>query len=164
MANRFRLEELFHLADLDIKDGYYESAHKRLDEILTEDPLFGKAYNHLGWMYETKFRDYQKAEEFYQKALETSPDYPSIYTNYSILLSTLGKYDKLEQVLAKALTVPGVDKANVHNEYGIMYEQQGRYADAINNYNECAKLTLSKDTLTRAMDSVDRCKTKQTLL
>lgn len=164
MANRFRLEELFHLADLDIKDGYYESAHKRLDEILTEDPLFGKAYNHLGWMYETKFRDYQKAEEFYQKALETSPDYPSIYTNYSILLSTLGKHDKLQQVLTQALTIPGVDKANVYNEYGIMYEQQGNYPEAIKNYRECARVTLNKDTLNRAMDSIERCQTKQTIV
>lgn len=163
MSNRFRLEELFNLADLDIKDGYYEAAFKKLEEILVEDPLFGKAYNHMGWMYETKFRDYAKAEEFYQKALDTAPDYPSIYTNYSILLSTLGKYDKLEQLLEKGLNVNGVDKANIHNEYGIMYEQKGEFDKAIEHYKICAKQTLNKDTLNKAMDSIDRCNTKKNL-
>lgn len=40
MSNRFRLEELFNLADRDIKDGHFESAFRRLEEILVEDPLF----------------------------------------------------------------------------------------------------------------------------
>lgn len=157
MSNRFRLEELFNLADRDIKDGHFESGFRRLEEILVEDPLFGKAYNHMGWMYEIKFRDYTKAEEFYQKALETAPDYPSIYTNYSILLSTLGKYDKLKELLDKALTVPGIDKSNLYNEYGIMYEQLGEYDKAIDSYRECARKTLNKDTLQRAKDSIQRC-------
>ncbi len=163
MSNRFRLEELFHQTDLDIKDGYYDSAFRKLEEILVEDPLFGKAYNHMGWMYETKLKDYSKAEECYRKALDADPSYPSIYTNYSILLSTLGKYDELKLLLDRALKVPGVDKANVYNEYGIMYEQLGQYDTAIDHYRKCGELTLSKDTLNRAMDSIDRCRTKMTL-
>lgn len=163
MSNVFRLEELFNQADLDIKDGYYESAFKRLEEILVEDPLFGKAYNHMGWMYETKLKDYRKAEEFYKKALETAPDYHPVYTNYSILLSTLGKYDELKLLLDRALTVPSIDKANVFNEYGIMYEQMKEYNKAIEYYKQCAELTLSKDTLNRAMESIERCRLKLTL-
>lgn len=60
----------------------------------------------MGWMYETKLKDYSKAEECYRKALDAHPSYPSIYTNYSILLSTLGKYDELKLLLDRALTVP----------------------------------------------------------
>lgn len=159
-----RLEELFHLADLDIKDGYYEAAVKKLEDILVENPNFGKAYNHLGWMYETKFRDLGKAEEFYKKALERAPEYPAIYTNYSILLSTLGKFNELELLLNQALTVPGVDKANIYNEFGIMYEQTGNYEKAIEFYKQCGRQTLAKDTLDRALASIERCKTKQTLM
>lgn len=159
-----RLEELFRQADLDIKDGYYESAVKKLEDILVENPNFGKAYNHLGWMYETKFRDLRKAEEFYQKALERAPEYPAIYTNYSILLSTLGKYQELELLLNQALAVPGVDKATIYNEFGIMYEQQGDYEKAIDFYKQCGRSTLAKETLDRAVASIDRCKTKQTLI
>lgn len=160
MSNRFRLEQLFHQADLDIKDGYYDSAFRKLEEILVEEPLFGKAYNHMGWMYETKLLDYGKAEECYSKVLDADTSYPSIYTNYSILLSTLGNYDELKLLLDRALTVLGVDKANVYTEYGIMYEQLGQYDTAIDHYRNCEELTLSKDTLNRAMDSIDRCRKK----
>lgn len=163
MSNLFRLEEQFSQADLDIKDGYYEAAFQKLENILVEEPTFGKAYNHMGWMYETKFRNYQKAEEFYQRALDCSPEYSPIYTNYSILLSTLGKFDKLEMLIEKGLTVAGVDKANLYNEKGIMREQQGRFNEAIEAYRTCAQLTLSNDTLNRAKDSIARCENKKTL-
>lgn len=163
MSNRFRLEELFTQADLDIKDGYFEAAFKKLEDILVEEPTFGKAYNHMGWMYETKFRDYAKAEEFYQKALDCSPEYTPIYSNYSILLSTLGKFDKLQVVIEKGLQIPGVDKANLYNEKGIMLEQQGRLMEAKEAYRTCAQMTLNKDTLNRAIDSISRCETKMTL-
>lgn len=158
-----KLEEQFQQADLDIKDGLYESAIKRLESILVEDANFGKAYNHLGWLYETKFRDLTKAEEFYKKGLEKAPHYPAIYSNYSVLLSTLGKFDVLEMVLQQGLSVPGVDKANMFNEFGIMHEQKGNYDQAIHYYKECGKATLAKDLLDRAIGSIERCKTKLTL-
>jgi len=164
LHNQARLEELFFLADQDIKNGLYEAAIKKLEELIVEDPNFGKAYNHLGWMYETKFRDLVKAEEYYAKALEKSPTYPAIYSNYSVLLSTLGKHEKLEMVLNQGLSVPGVDKGNMFNEFGIMHEQKGNFEQAIHFYKECGKATLAKDALDRAVASIERCKTKQTLL
>ncbi len=158
-----RLEELFNQADLDIRDGYYEAAVKKLEDILVEEPTFGKAYNHLGWLYETKFQNYQKAEEYYDKALKTAPQYPAIYSNYSVLLSTLGKFDELKSLLEKGLATPGVDKSLMYNEFGIMNEIQGNFPEAIDFYTKCAKSTLAKDTMDRAMVSIERCRTKQSL-
>lgn len=163
MHHNLRLEELFNLADLDIRDGYYEEAVRKLEEILVEDPTFGKAYNHLGWLNETKFQNYEKAENFYQKALQTAPNYPAIYSNYSVLLSNLGKFDILTSVLEQGLKTPGVDKSLMYNEFGIMTELQGDFQKAIGYYTQCAKTTLVKDTMDRAMLSIERCKTKQTL-
>lgn len=163
MHHNLRLEELFNLADLDIRDGYYEEAVRKLEEILVEDPTFGKAYNHLGWLNETKLQDYEKAESFYQKALQTAPNYPAVYSNYSVLLSNLGKFDVLTNVLEQGLTTPGVDKSLMYNEFGIMNELQGDFSKAIEYYTKCAKTTLVKDTMDRAMLSIERCKTKQTL-
>ncbi len=163
MHHNLRLEELFNLADMDIRDGYYEEAVRKLEEILVEDPTFGKAYNHLGWLNETKLQNYEKAEDFYQKALQTAPNYPAIYSNYSVLLSNLGKFDVLTNVLEKGLATPGVDKSLMYNEFGIMNELQGDFSKAIEYYTQCAKTTLAKDTMDRAMLSIERCKTKQTL-
>lgn len=163
MQHLMRLEELLHQANLDIKDGYYEAASKTLEDIINEDPNFGKAYNHLGYLYEAKFKDYDKGETLYRLALEKAPNYPPVYYNYAILLSTLGKFDELEELLTKALEVPGITKATIYNEYGIMYEQQGDLDKAISFYTKAAKTTLSNDILSRVKNSIARCKDKKEL-
>jgi len=160
MSQSLKHEELFYQADLDIKDGLFEKAVHKLESIISENPRFGKAYNHLGWLYETKFKNFNLAERYYKLALENAPNYTAAYTNYAILLSTLQKFDELKAHLELALEVPGIGKATIYNEYGIMYEQLGEFENAIDYYKKCAKLTLNKDTMNRALESVERCKVK----
>ena len=164
MDHLTKLEELLNQANLDIKNGRYDDATNKLEKIIDIDSNFGKAYNHLGYLYEVKFKEYEKGETLYKLCLEKSPMYPAVYYNYSILLSTLGKWDDLKVLLDKAITVPGVTKATVWNEYAIMYEQQGKLDDAIEHYRKAALNTLDKAVLERAKGSIDRCKMKKELL
>ncbi len=163
MDHLTKLEELLNHANLDIKDGYFDEATNKLERIIDMDPNFGKAYNHLGYLYEVKFKEYEKGETLYKLCLEKSPLYPAVYYNYSILLSTLGKYDELKQLLDKAITIPGITKSTIYNEYAIMYEQQGDFDKAIEYFKKCALNTLDKNVLTRAKDSIERCKLKKEL-
>lgn len=163
IGKRYRLEEQFNKADQEIKAGNIELAAESLETILDEDPKFGKAYNHLGWIYETKFKDYENAEKNYKLALEHSPNYTAVYKNYAILLSTLGKYDELKVLLEKAFKVPGMDKFTIYNEYAIMYEQLEQYTMAINYYRDAAKATMNDKSMKTAMDSIERCNTKMSL-
>ena len=164
MDHLTKLEELLDKANNDIKNGSYDEATNKLEEILDMDPGFGKAYNHLGYLYEVKFKEFEKGETLYKLCLEKSPLYPAVYYNYSILLSTLGKYDELKELLDKAINIPGITKSTIYNEYGIMLEQQGNLDEAIEYYKKCALSTLNKDVLNRAKDSIDRCKSKKELL
>ena len=163
MDENIKFEEILNIANIDIKNGHYQSAVQKLEDIIIENVEFGKAYNHLGWLYETKFKNYEKAEKYYKQALFYSPEYPAIYTNYAVLLSTLNKYDELKEHLKNALKITGIDKATIYNEYGIMYEQLGNFNEAIKSYKQCALTTLSKDVLTRAKESIERCNIKQSL-
>lgn len=163
MSHSILHEELFHSADLDIKDGLYDAAVQKLEQIIQEDPSFGKAYNHLGWLHETKFKNFDDAERFYQLSIKYAPHYSPGYTNYAVLLSTLKKFDELQSLLENAMNVPGIDKATLHNEYGIMYELMGEFQKAIDAYKECAKTTLNNNTIKTAKESIERCKTKMDL-
>ncbi|MCR9181372.1 MAG: hypothetical protein NXH73_00450 [Flavobacteriaceae bacterium] len=154
-------EELLNQANLDIKDGFFEEASKKLDQIISENPNFGKAYNHLGYLYEVKFRDLEKGETLYKLALEKSPLYTATYYNYAILLSTLGKYNELKELLDTALTLPGIIKSTIYNEYGIMVEQQGKFDDAISYYRLCALDSLDINVIDRAKKSIERCNLKK---
>lgn len=160
MTNHYHLDDKFFEADNLIKDGKIGEATALLNEIILEMPEYGRAHNHLGWIYETKFNDYAKAENHYKAALQFSPEYPAVYYNYSILLSTLHRHDDLKDLLEKADKVPGVNKATIQNEYGIMYEALGEYEIAIEHYNQYIRYSYDNKNVETGRNSIDRCKTK----
>lgn len=160
----FKNEELLDNADLLIKEGKINDAIDILNEILADDPLFGKAHNHLGYIYETKIRDFAKAEEHYKIALKTAPEYAAAYYNAAILFSTLKKFDELKELLNKAENVPGINKSTINNEWAIMYESMGDYDKAIDYYNKVVTGTFDNKTLDIAMESVKRCEKKKNFL
>ena len=163
MDHLTKLEEMLDRANMDIKNGKYEEASNTLEEIINIDPNFGKAYNHLGYLHEVKFKEYDKGEPLYKLCLEKTPMYPSVYYNYAVLLSTVGKWDELKELLDQSLNVPGIVKATIFNEYGIMYEQQGELDKAIEYYKKAGLNTLDKNVLERAKGSIERCKSKKDL-
>ncbi|MBX2827598.1 MAG: hypothetical protein KTR22_05515 [Flavobacteriaceae bacterium] len=163
MDHLTKLEEMLDQANLDIKDGLYEQASNKLEKIIDIDPNFGKAYNHLGYLYEVKFKEYEKGETLYKLCIEKTPMYPSVYYNYAILLSTLGKWDDLKNLLDKAMNIPGITKSTILNEYAIMYEQKGELDQAIDHYRQAGLSTLDKGVLDRAKTSIERCKSKKEL-
>ena len=164
MDHLTKLQEMLDQANLEIKNGKYQVASDILEKIVDIDPNFGKAYNHLAYLYDVKFKEYEKGETLYKLCLEKSPMYPAVYFNYAVLLSTLGKYDELKELLDKAITIPGITLATIYNEYAIMYEQQANLDEAIAHYKKCAMNTLDKNVLNRAKESIDRCQLKREFL
>jgi tetratricopeptide (TPR) repeat protein len=163
-AVNFLLEEKFFEADNLIKDNLISEAVNVLNDILAEAPDFGKAHNHLGWIYETKIKDFARAEEHYKLALKFTPDYTASYYNYAILLSTLRRYDELEKLLNAAVKIPGINLATVYNEYAIMKESQGKYDEAINYYKQYVQNSYDNKMIETAADSIARCKRKKEIL
>src|SRR3546814_560350 len=106
----FDLEEKFLKADALIGENRLSEAAKLLENILLDAPDFGKAHNHMGRLFETKFKNLQRAEDHYRLALKFSPDYTAAYYNYAYLLSSLRKFDELEALLKECINVPGIDR------------------------------------------------------
>ena len=98
-------EEMFAQADKLLNDGVIIEAVEKLSQILRRNPRFGKAYNHLGWVYETKYKDMQRAEEYYKAAMQYAPHYNAAYLNYSYFLSNLGRFDDLKAHLDHVVTI-----------------------------------------------------------
>lgn len=163
MDHLTKMEEMLDQANLQIKNGKYEDASNILEKMIEIDPDFGKTYNHLGYLYEVKFKEYEKGETLYKLCLEKSPMYPAIYYNYAVLLSTLNKYDELKQLLDTAINIPGIRKSTIFNEYAIMYEQQGKLDEAIEHYKKAGRNSLDKSVVDRAKSSIERCKSKKDL-
>lgn len=164
METNFDLEEKFLQADQLIGENKLSEAAKMLEDILSEAPDFGKAHNHLGWLFETKFKNYVRAEEHYRLALKFSPDYSAAYYNYCYLLSALRKFDELEHLLQNAIRVSGISYATIYNEYGLMREMQGSLDDAIHYFKLHIKNSFDQKTIETAAESIKRCERKKQLL
>ena len=164
METNFDIEEKFLQADQLIADNRLAEAAKMLEAILEEAPDFGKAHNHMGWLFETKFKNLQRAEEHYRLALKFSSDYTAAYYNYCYLLSSLRKFDDLEKLLERAIAVSGISYATIYNEYGLMREMQGLLDDAIHYFKLHIKNSFDAKTIETAADSIKRCQRKKELL
>jgi tetratricopeptide (TPR) repeat protein len=160
----FDIEEKFLKADQLIAENKLSEAAKMLEDILMEAPDFGKAHNHMGWLFETKFKNYQRAEEHYRLALKFSPDYAAAYYNYCYLLSALRKFDQLEQLLKTAIAVSGISYATIYNEYGLMREMQGDLDDAIHYFRLHIKNSFDTKSIETAAESIKRCERKKELI
>jgi len=157
-------DQLFFEADKKIKEEKIVEARDMLLQAVQLDPNFGRAYNHLGWIYDTKYKDYGKAEEAYKKALEVSPEYVPIYLNYAILLNNLMKDKELVEVLEKGLKVPGVDVRGIHREYGMMQERQGKYGEARESYTKALQNSWVDSDIKYYEESIQRCNNKEKIL
>jgi tetratricopeptide (TPR) repeat protein len=164
METNFDIEEKFLQADQLIADNRLAEAAKMLEAILEEVPDFGKAHNHMGWLFETKFKNLQRAEEHYRLALKFSSDYTAAYYNYCYLLSSLRKFDELEKLLERAIAVSGISYATIYNEFGLMREMQGLLDDAIHYFKLHIKNSFDAKTIETAAESIKRCQRKKELL
>ncbi len=157
-------EEMFAQADKLLNDGVIMDAVEKLSQILRRNPRFGKAYNHLGWVYETKYKNMQRAEEYYKAAMQYAPNYNAAYLNYSYFLSNLGRFDELKQHLDRVSQIPGIAKDTIANEYAIMFEMQGNLQEAIDHYQKAAIVTLDVTKLDKYKESIERCRRKMEIL
>ena len=94
------------------KSGSERRAKAVLNNILLEDPKYGKAHNHIA-AYKNKENDAVEAEKHYKLAIDFTPEYGPSYLNYAYLLSEAKRYDDLRDILTKAESVDDVNKSNL---------------------------------------------------
>lgn len=157
-------EELFIQADKLLNDGVVMEAVDKLTQILKRNPHFGKAYNHLGWVYETKYKNMARAEEYYKAAMQYAPHYNASFLNYAYFLSNQGRFDELKVHLDMVSNIPGIAKDTIYNEYAIMYEMQSNPQTAMDYYHKAAMITLDNGKLEKYKESIDRCMRKLEIL
>jgi tetratricopeptide (TPR) repeat protein len=157
-------DDLFFAANDKINEGKYAEAKDLLLQAIQLEPKHGRAHNHLGWILERKYRDFIESEKQYKLALEYAPEYVPVYANYSVLLSIMEKYDELEKLVKKALAVEGTDKVTLYSEYAYALERQGKYTEAIANYQNMLRQAYDKGDVDRAVAAIERCKQKEGLL
>lgn len=132
-----------------------------LEEILTIDPAYGRAHNHLGWIYETKIKDFSRAKMHYEFALKFCQDtYPIVYINYGYLLLEHGHLEAAEKNIFKAMGVAGVDRATLYFQKGKLAEQRMQLNRALDDYQKAYRMNVNKDFEALLAVEIARVKSK----
>jgi len=158
------LERYILNAEKAFEQNDYMEGLRLLEEALAIEPYYGKAHNHLGWLYLFQLNDWAKAETHLNLALKYAPDYHAPYIHMSHLLFEKGRFKELTELLEKALNVGGVQKSFVFNEYGRMYEVNGKLRKAVGFYKTAVRWTFSEQELNICKDNIRRCRDKRWIL
>lgn len=102
-------------------------------------------YNRLGGAHD-ELRNYEQSLNYYNEALQLTPDDPATYHNRGNTYSRLGKFDQAIQDYTKALSLQNVAYrganwgkeliAKTLNCRGLAYHEQQRYADALRDFSK----------------------------
>jgi tetratricopeptide (TPR) repeat protein len=136
-------QTMFAQAEVLLIEKRVQESAELLFKILQCNSHFGKAYNHLGWIYDINYGNYTRAEEYYKNAMKYEPEYGASYINYARLLSNTKRFDELKTHLEMALTIPIIPEESLYNEYAIMHEMQ-QNPEAAMNYCVKTKIELKK--------------------
>lgn len=158
-----KAEDLFFEADSLIDENKITEAKEILIDLLNEYPDYGRAHNHLGWLYSVKFNNHPKAKNHLELALKFSPDYQGAYANYAYLLLEMNKYDELIEFGKKAANKGVADSGTIYNKMAQAYELKGDLTEAYKHYKLAIKGAINNQFLEELYASVNRLKSKMTI-
>jgi len=150
-----------------------ESAFERQDwlegesyllEALVEEPCFGKAHNHLGWLYLNHLRDLEKAERHLNLAMKYSPKYSAVYIHMTHFLFEAKRFDEQLKLLEMAKTIPGIDFAFIYNEFGRIEEVRGKSRKAVRHYKAALRCSMSDHEMQIIKSNLRRCRAKRLII
>ena len=142
-------------------EGKLDEALLELDVLLVRQPDFGKGqvlFGHIQFRY---FKNYAGAEESFRKAMKLAPDYAELYFDYSELLLQLERYTETVAVLNKSMEIPGIEKDKIYYRFGLLYERQSKWEEAINYFGQALHYTFSDEMVKQYEMDVLRCLKKK---
>lgn len=108
--------------------GEYKNALEQINSAIALEDMNWSHYSLRGAIYD-KMSDYSEAEKSYQKALELSPDNPTVLNNYAVSRMMAGDIDGAERYAYDASQSEGANIAT-YNTYVKVLGKQGRLEDA----------------------------------
>lgn len=164
MTDENNAEDLFLEADELIDDNKIKKAKEVLLDLLGEYPDFGRAHNHLGWLYSVKYNDHFKAKKHLELALKFAPNYPGVYANYVYLLLEINKYDELIAFGQKYVGNSVADEGTLYNKIAQAYELKGELLNAHKYYKRAIQGGINNKFIEEIYASMHRLKRKMSFI
>jgi len=116
-----------------------DTAHQIMEpaigRALDINPQLGEAYVSQGLLFE-ELRQFEKAESAYKRAIELSPNYPTAYHWYSILLGeTNNRVQEAYELLRKADELDPLSPI-IRQNIADVYSRMGRFSEAESEFKQ----------------------------
>jgi tetratricopeptide (TPR) repeat protein len=132
----YTIDEKYLKAVQKMDFGNNSKAKLLLEEILEDEPAYGKAHYRLACIYYFELQEYDRAIYHFDLTMRFTPSFPLLYVHYLQLLNFLDRHEQLKSLAVKALQVEGVCKSCVMSELGLSYEKQQSFKKAGKYFRE----------------------------
>ena len=160
MNTYYTIEEKYLHATDKLDYGKTPKALQLLNEIISNDPFYAKAHYQLGKIYYYDLEDHQTAGYHFKTCMELDPAFPANYFHYLNLVVFLNMEAQVNYIANKALTVPGVNVADIYNLLGLSAEKNKNWEKALIAYNEAFDAVTYKGQREKIEDSIERVNAK----
>lgn len=160
MDTYYTVEEKYLQAVDELTYGETPKALNLLNELITNDPLYGRAHFQMGKIYYYDLKDYQTAGYHFKTCMEVDPLFSDNYFDYLSLVIFL-KMDKQVNIIANAaMKTPGIDLSSIYELLGLYAEKNKHWGKAIISYRNAYMEATTKEQLESTEESIGRVKLK----
>lgn len=164
MYEESNAEDLFLEADQLIDDNQIKEAKEVLLDLLNDYPDYGRAHNHLGWLYSVKYNNHKKGKKHLELALKFSPDYAGVYSNYIFLLLEMNLYDDLIKFGNIHVDKGIADAGTIYNKMAQAFELKGDLMSAYAHYKKAVQGGINNQFIEEIYASLHRLKGKMNII
>lgn len=133
-----------------------EKAIEALNYALAYDPENVTALCLMARVCSEQLGDYEKAKDYYNRALASRLDIPDVYPDYIRLLVNNDDYKEAQKLIDFALSVKGIDKAGIMLNQAYLFEAQTEFEKAESALKEAKMLSQNNDFTTYVDEVLSR--------
>ena len=143
--------------------GQVDDAIAAINEAIRLEPENGQAHQALGRAYWAGKGDFAAAIPAFRRAIELNPEAGYSYLQLGLLLAWEGKYEEAEAVCRRAVELQdqyisgnaGLQVVGANARLGYVFYLQGRYAEAIREYERGLAFVASSDHALKERTSIE---------
>ncbi|MCZ2152003.1 MAG: tetratricopeptide repeat protein [Bryobacterales bacterium] len=138
-ANQEEKENIYFMRGAMLeKNKKFDAAEAEFRRVLTLNPANASALNYLGYMLADRGVRLPEAHEMIRKAVDQEPNNGAYLDSLGWVLYRLDRLDEAEEYLKKAVERTGNDPT-VHEHLGDLYSKQGKWKEAVNEWQRSLK-------------------------
>ena len=132
-----------------------------LQNLLYDEPGYGRLHNHIGWAYMYYTSNTENAALHLRMAIQFDSDYAAPYLHIGNLCVRTGQYTKALEYLETGLTKSNANRVAFLESMGNAYEMKGEYSKAIKSYKAAVMASMAGFEVNNLMEGIKRCRKKR---